>query len=107
MNHIEKVGLQKDIKTPEFYSDQSRNRNCNFYWKTADLFPGAGDLVRGEEDSVVSEEPGGLSDHQETVMEEDELRVQVALLLPVPDNISQHTSHFQISFIVDIFFDGH
>ena len=56
-----------------------------------DLFSTAGNLVRCQEDSVVSEKPGGLGDHQEAVMEEDELGVQLALLLPLPENISQHT----------------
>ena len=56
-----------------------------------DLLQTAGDLVRCQEDSVVSQETGGLSDHQETVVEEDELWVQLAVLLPVPGNVSKHT----------------
>ena len=64
------------------------------------LFETAGDVVRCQEDFIVSEETSGLGNHQETVVEEDELRVQVALLLPVPDNISQHTSYFKIFFIL-------
>ena len=64
----------------------------------ADLFPGAGDLVRGEENSVVSEEPGGLSDHQETVVEEDQLGLQLAMLPPLPDIISQHRDIFRVLF---------
>ena len=66
-----------------------------------DLFETAGDVVRCQEDFVVTEETGGLSDHQETVVEEDELRVQMALLHPLPDNISQHTSRILISFIIN------
>ena len=58
---------------------------------TTDLLQTAGDLVRCQEDPVVSEEPGGLAHHQQTVVEEDELGVQLALLLPVPEYISQHT----------------
>ena len=63
-----------------------------------DLFEVAGDVVGCQEDFVVTEETGGLSDHQETVVEEDQLGVQLALLRPLPDIISQHRDIFRVLF---------
>ena len=69
-------------------------------WCVSYLLLLAGDLLAAQEDGVMSEEAGGLSHHQQGVVEEDEVRGDRADLRTVTDINTNNINNFKQAYHV-------